>query len=543
MDRNPESDLETLRLIDAAAQGGRLAEAAALADAAIADGLEHPLVFNLAALQLEQRGQAAEAERLLTRAVNIAPRDIGLRNALGLCLLRLERPAEALAQFEVLLELNPSLPYAHASHGNALLALGAIDEAEAGFHRSLAIDPNQGVALAGLAHIASRRGAYPEARAWAERALGMLPGFPDAVMSLAVAELGERKIGQAKQRIQSLLSDSRLAPLEHAYATGVLGDIFDAEDRTTEAFEAYTQCNAELRRIYAGRFGAESSALDYVRSMTGYFERARPQTWTSRAPSGVNRSSPRGHIFLLGFPRSGTTLLEVILEGHPDVTSVEEKESLIDSVREFMRRPGDLERLVQASPAALDSARAAYWRRVASTGVEVADKIFVDKHPLNTLKLPLIARLFPDAKIIFACRDPRDIVLSCFRHRFEMSAAIYELLTLDGAARYYDAVMQLAVRLTGLLPLDVCLVRHEDLVTEFAREMKRICAFLGVEWTPGMKDFAARTKKRGVLTPSTAQLVRGLNTEGLGQWRRYRTQMAPLLAVLDPWVKRFYYDT
>jgi Tfp pilus assembly protein PilF len=543
LDRNPESDLATLRLIDAAAQGGRLAEAAALADAAIADGLEHPLVFNLAALQLEQRGQAAEAERLLQRAVNIAPRDIGLRNALGLCLLRLERPAEALAQFELLLELNPSLPYAHASHGNALLALGAIDQAEADFHRSLAIDPSQGVALAGLAHIASRRGAYPEARAWAERALAMLPGFPDAVMSLAVAELGERKIGQAKQRIQSLLSDSRLAPLEHAYATGVLGDIFDAEDRTTEAFEAYTRCNAELHRIYAGRFGAESSALDYVRSMTGYFERARPQAWASRAPSGANRSSPRGHIFLLGFPRSGTTLLEVILEGHPDVTSAEEKESLIDSVREFMRRPEDLERLVQASPAALDSARAAYWRRVASTGVEAAGKIFVDKHPLNTLKLPLIARLFPDAKIIFACRDPRDIVLSCFRHRFEMSAAIYELLTLDGAARYYDAVMQLAVRLTGLLPLDVCLVRHEDLVTEFAREMKRICAFLGVEWTPGMKDFAARTKKRGVLTPSTAQLVRGLNTEGLGQWRRYRTQMAPLLAVLDPWVKRFYYDT
>jgi tetratricopeptide (TPR) repeat protein len=543
LDRNPESDLATLRLIDAAAQGGRLAEAAALADAAIADGLEHPLVFNLAALQLEQRGQAAEAERLLQRAVNIAPRDIGLRNALGLCLLRLERPAEALAQFELLLELNPSLPYAHASHGNALLALGAIDQAEADFHRSLAIDPSQGVALAGLAHIASRRGAYPEARAWAERALAMLPGFPDAVMSLAVAELGERKIGQAKQRIQSLLSDSRLAPLEHAYATGVLGDIFDAEDRTTEAFEAYTRCNAELHRIYAGRFGAESSALDYVRSMTGYFERARPQAWASRAPSGANRSSPRGHIFLLGFPRSGTTLLEVILEGHPDVTSAEEKESLIDSVREFMRRPEDLERLVQASPAALDSARAAYWRRVASTGVEAAGKIFVDKHPLNTLKLPLIARLFPDAKIIFACRDPRDIVLSCFRHRFEMSAAIYELLTLDGAARYYDAVMQLAVRLTGLLPLDVCLVRHEDLVTEFAREMKRICAFLGVEWTPGMKDFAARTKKRGVLTPSTAQLVRGLNTEGLGQWRRYRTQMAPLLAALDPWVKRFYYDT
>jgi hypothetical protein len=143
---------------------------------------------------------------------------------------------------------------------------------------------------------------------------------------------------------------------------------------------------------------------------------------------------------------------------------------------------------------------------------------------------------------MFACRDPRDIVLSCFRRRFRMSAPIYELLSIEGAARYYDAVMQLLVRLTGSLALEPFLVRHEDLVTEFAREMKRICTFLSLEWSPAMGDFALRTKDRAVLTPSTAQLVRGLNTEGLGQWRRYRTQLAPVLAVLEPWVKRFYYD-
>jgi len=92
------------------------------------------------------------------------------------------------------------------------------------------------------------------------------------------------------------------------------------------------------------------------------------------------------------------------------------------------------------------------------------------------------------------------------------------------------------------LTLDTCLVRHEDLVTEFAREMKRICTYLGLDWVPAMGDFALRTKNRTVLTPSTAQLVRGLNTEGIGQWRRYREQLAPVLAPLDPWVKRFYYD-
>ena len=178
----------------------------------------------------------------------------------------------------------------------------------------------------------------------------------------------------------------------------------------------------------------------------------------------------------------------------------------------------------------------------AGAGVDVSGKMFVDKHPLNTLKLPLIARLFPHAKILFACRDPRDVVLSCFRHRFQMSAPIYELLTLEGAARYYDAVMQLAVCLTSALKLDMCLVRHEDVVTEFMREMRRICAYLGLEWVEAMGDFAKRTSTRAVLTPSTAQLVRGLSTEGLGHWRRYEAQLAPVLPQLDPWVRRFYYD-
>jgi hypothetical protein len=172
----------------------------------------------------------------------------------------------------------------------------------------------------------------------------------------------------------------------------------------------------------------------------------------------------------------------------------------------------------------------------------VAGKIFVDNYALNTLKLPVIACLFPDAKILFASRDPRDVVLSCFRHRFQMNAPNYELLSIESAARYYDAVMRLVIRLNGVLTLDTCLVRHEDLVTEFAREIKRICTFLDLDWVPAMGAFAMRSEDRTGLRASTAQLVRGLNTEGLGQWRRYSSQLAPVLSLLEPWISRFYYS-
>lgn len=539
--RDRDADLASLRAVQDAARRGEFGVAAELAESALDGGLEHPLLYNVVAVELERSGRLPEAERQLRRAVQLAPTDIGSRNALALCLMQLEHPEQALTEFDALLAISPALPYAHASRGNALAALGRVADAESSFQRAVALDPNQGVALAGLARIASGRGAYAEARRHAQKALEVIPRFPPAVMALAAAELGEHRAGHAEAQIRELLGDDRIQPLERALANGQLGDILDAQNRPIEAFSAYLECNDALRTIYARDYAA-SGALDYVHALGKVFEGSASAPWRTRPPGGARQCDAAAHVFLLGFPRSGTTLIEVILEGHPDVVSLEENESLLESVRQYMQRPEDVRRLLAASAAELEGLRASYWQLVAAAGVDVAGKTFVDKHPLNTLKLPLITRLFPDAKILFACRDPRDIVLSCFRHRFHMSAPIYELLSIDGAARYYDAVMTLLLRFTSVLPLDVCLVRHEDLVTEFARELKRICSFLGLESHAGMSDFALRTRNRAVLTPSTAQLVRGLNTEGVGQWRRYRTRLQPVLEILGPWIKRFYYD-
>lgn len=541
MQRDPQDDRAALEAVEAALRAGDHARAAALAQSALATGLEHPLLLNVAALGFERHGRLAEAEALLRRAVEIAPADIGARNAWGLCLLQLERPREALVQFDVLIASKPELPFVHVSRGNALRALGEATQAEASYRRALALDERQALAWSGLAQIAAHRGSYPEARFRAQKALAIVSDLPDALLSLAAAEYGERQLAEAEARIRRLLESGQLTPLQHAHANGLLGDILDAADRRVEAFAAYSACNEALRELYSDRF-AESGALQYVRELTRYFERAPREIWAQRP--GPDSSAPAAirHVFLLGFPRSGTTLLEVILEGHPDVVSLEEKDSMIEAVREFMRDSRGLDRLCRAPPAALEALRRAYWKRIADAGLDVRGKLFLDKYPLNTLKLPLIARLFPDAWILFACRDPRDVVLSCFRHRFQMSAPIYELLSIESAARYYDATMDFAIRMTSLLPIKVCLVRHEDVVTEFAREIKRICDFLGLEWHPGMGDFALRTKERPVLTPSTAQLVRGLNTEGIGHWRRYRPQLGGVMELLEPWVKRFYYD-
>jgi hypothetical protein len=160
---------------------------------------------------------------------------------------------------------------------------------------------------------------------------------------------------------------------------------------------------------------------------------------------------------------------------------------------------------------------------------------------MNTLKLPLIARLFPNAKILFACRDPREVVLACFRRRFKMNAATYELLTVPGAAALYDSVMGFGELMRPAFGAHWQVVRYESLVAEFARETRAICEFLGLEWIAGMDDFATRARERERSTPSTAQLARGLDRTRTVHWKHYSTALEPVLPTLEKWAERFEY--
>jgi hypothetical protein len=123
-----------------------------------------------------------------------------------------------------------------------------------------------------------------------------------------------------------------------------------------------------------------------------------------------------------------------------------------------------------------------------------------------------------------------------------MNPAMYHLLTLEGAASYYDTVMTLSELYREILPLPQHLVRYESLVEDFEGTARAACDFLGLAWDRRLFDFAAKARSRGIATPSAAQVARGLNREGEGVWRRYREQMAPVLPVLEPWVRRFGYE-
>jgi len=533
--------IERLRAVKNSLQLAGVDVAAGLAQDALAHGTSHPFLFNVIALKLEADGRLPDAVAALRRGLDLAPDDVGCLHALGLLMLRLEEPDEARTCFETVIELQPQFAPAQVGLGQALEATGWLPAAEARFNRALSLQPDNLMAAAGLATVLGRRGDHAAARVHAQHVLALQPNYPPAAMVGAEADiaLGDAECAETGMRV--LLQDSRLTDVERSLATGVLGDALDRQCREAEAFDAYAESNRIRRAYYAPRFDA-GGTLQYANELRAWLREHPARDLLSLVPPEVAPQPVRGHVFLIGFPRSGTTLLEQVLASHPFVTALEERETLIDAVRAFMRTPADLARLGLADEAQLAPLRESYWRRVGEAGVVSKGEVFVDKHPLNGLKLPLIARLFPEARIVIALRDPRDVVWSCFRRRFRMSAPYYEFLSLAGAAGLYDAVMEITQGLIPELKLRAHSIRLEALIADFDREAGDVCRFLDLDFSPQMREFAARARERGVATASGAQVARGLNAGGVGEWRRYRAQLAPVLPLLDRWVTRFGYE-
>lgn len=531
-----------MRCVEAALSVNDIPRAIDAAEAAVRDGVRHPLLHNLIAHRLEEQGRLDDSIAELRRGLELAPDDMQLLTTLGFSLIQKEQRSEALDVFDRTAALYPDFPPAHFGRGSALERLGELIGAGAAYERAVALAPDYADAWSGLGDLAERRGAREDAKVMAERALALSPHHLDAQMTLARLANATKDYAGAETRLRAVLADARLTPVAAANARILLGDALDGQGRIADAWAAYTDGNTRLRQLYRPVFeaGGLSSPADAARRLAAEFAETDPTDWIGK-PDAAARGDVQSHSFLFGFARSGTTLLEQILATHPDVIALEERPTLHDTEMDFVTLAGGMQTLAKLDDTALRPYREAYWRRVRGFGVEPAGKAFLDKFPLNTFKIPLIVKLFPDAKLLFALRDPRDVVLSCFRRTFRMNTSMYMFTDIEAAARYYSAVMASAVVYRERLALNLHEVRYEALVDDFEGEARRICDFLGLAWTDELKDFAETSKRRGVATPSAVQVSRGLYRDGMGQWRRYAEQLKAVEPILAPWIERYGY--
>lgn len=519
--------------VEQAVSRGAWDEATAAAGAALKSGVDDPLFHRVLGVRAQAAGRPEAAVAEFEKALEDAPAEPHLLGATGLAMAQAGRPAEALVRLDAAILIAPNEPALHFNRGWALEAMGHLEAARDAYGRAVNIAPGHAQALAHLAVLEGRAGRWDEARRAAEAALAADPNQPSAATTLARAEVEAGETAAAEDRLRRLIAAGP-PPHERAYALGALGDILDAEDRPAEAFDAWSEGAAILRQLHGPRFAGLESAPALVARLQAHFAASAPLA------AGPPASGPaEGHVFVVGFPRSGTTLTGQILARHPRVETLDERETLKDAIARFYGDQEGLAALANADETELAALRDLYWNRVSAAGARPHGRIFVDKLPMNTLGLPIIARLFPAARIVFLRRDPRDVVLSCFRRRFALDPTTLEFLTLAAAAGLYDGVMTLAETFARVVALPWRTQSFEALVGDFDNETRALCDFLGLDWTPDLADFAARAAK--VATPSSAQLARGLSGEGIGVWRRYRDQLEPILPVLAPWATRFGY--
>ncbi|HEX4710759.1 sulfotransferase family protein [Phenylobacterium sp.] len=476
------------------------------------------------------------------RAVEQSPGDAEAWAGLAAALFAARRPEAALAAWDRVLALAPGGPDGLCGKGTVLQSLGRIEEATALYRQALARDPLRFEAAFSLALLAVDAGDWTAAERWAAPLQARHGDLPNLRWLGARVALGRGEFATAHARLLSLLRDARLGPDQRADALLLLGDALDALGRSADAFQAAVAGKGLQRRLYAERARGREGAVGRFERLAAWFRAADPQAWANSPAMTPAPGQAARHVFLVGFPRSGTTLLEQALAGHPDVATLEEAPTLAAAHAEFMGAPQDLERLSKLSADEAAGWRVRYWAEVARHGADAAGRTFIDKAPAGTVDLPLVAKLFPEARILFAIREPRDVVLSCLRNNFQLNAMTYAFTDLQETAACYAGCMALAKVYRAVLRLPWLDVRHEILIDAFEPGLAAICGFLGLELHPAMADVAATARSRPVRTPSAAQVRAGLNSKGVGRWRAYEAELAAVLPVLAPWVERFGYE-
>jgi tetratricopeptide (TPR) repeat protein len=467
--------------------------------------------------------------------------EVGPFAAVAEDLLRQGRGGEALAAWLRTLELDPGFAPGFHGAGVALELMGDELGALASFRHAADIGSGFAQPRGALALSALRERRPTEARLFAEAALACDANDPSARTVLGRLALDGQDPAAALAWLEPAIRRGGATPSRQAASERLAADALDALGRKGEAFDLYAAAAGRLRRLHQRTCGGPSplSGLDLCQALVqGYG--AAPETLWRPAP-GSQGGGEAGHVFVVGFPRSGTTLLEQALAGHPDIVTLEERPTLLPAIERYLDPPTGLGALAELDEAAAEDLRRDYWARVRAFGVEPGGKVFVDKQPFYSLWLPLIVKLFPDARLVIPRRDPRDVVLSCFRRPFRPTPVTWEFLDLERGARVYDAAMRILDLTRARSALPVFDYRHEDLIEDFDGVASALCGFLGLGWHERLRDFAATARSRPVSTPSASQVVRGLNRDGVGAWRPYGDHMDAVQPILEPWVQSLGY--
>jgi len=519
-------------------QAGQADKAAAICRNVLQKQPGQPDALHILGNIAKDRGQLQQALQHFQQGLRVAPGHVHLLNSAGLLFRKMGYVQQALECFEQAIKIDPTYYHGRYNLANLCRAQGDLERAKDLYRQVVKQQSGFADALANLSSVLEEEHQLDEAESLAQKAVKLDRDNYIARVTLANLAKRDQRHDDVLRYVSPLLESGRLSPVNFTVAAGLLAQAQQDLGNYSQAFELYQQANDAFFETHVGAMQGLRSmyAPESLQTLYDFFADRAPMAQTNMQD---NQKSP---VFLVGFPRSGTTLLDQVLSSHSQIAVLEEKENLEDLYMRFPAIPERLQELVSCPDEELQTWRDTYWRRIEDEVGLSNDQMVVDKLPLNTILLPYIKLLFPAAKIIFALRDPRDAVFSCFQQRFGMNQAMFQFLKLETAVRYYDQVMSLAKLYKDRLSIPMHVIRYESVITDFDDQVNGVLEYLGLPWEDGVRDYQSTARQRRISTPSARDVTRPLYASSIGKWRHYREQIGGQFDPLRKWVEYWGYE-
>src|SRR6266404_3907044 len=394
-----------------------------------------------------------------------------------------------------------------------------------------------------LAEISERRAKLEEAHEFVERALKLDASYPPARLVQTRLDRFSGRLVEAESRARALLNGGTSGPW-WAECWYELAEILDRLARYDEAMEALLEAKALVRPAVVQHTATLQRIQARLRALESTITASVLERWTAAAES---LQPLQRFAILCGHPRSGTTLLEQVLDSHPGVLTAEETQILHDEAylplcRGFSPEASVLEVLESAPISRLRQSRANYFRFTElMLGSAVGDQMLVDKNPALSSLIPAAARIFPEAKFLVALRDPRDVCLSCFMQSLSPNPISSSYLSLEGTVTQYLSVMGFWRTLLPRLRNPFLEVRYEELVADLPGVARKTLDFLGIGWDESVLRFDEHARSKPLRSPSYAEVSKPVTKRAVGRWQNYRSHLEPYIARLEPMLKDLGY--
>src|ERR1017187_6837474 len=377
-----------------------------------------------------------------------------------------------------------------------------------------------------------------QARSTVEECLAIDPRDDQALYFQAVLDRRESKLEAAERRLRNLIASEPRHPYVRYACRYELAQVLDRTGRFDEAMRLLHEAKNIVRALTDTELmikGYDQGA-DSARRFTDGLPKNILHTWARFFPERKRITIPP-LAFLGGHPRSGTTLLERILDAHPAVAALDEPTAFLDVLQPEFHKSQNL-----SSPR-INVLRRLYTQALLQElGPGSTGKLLVDKNPSPAARLPLWLRVFPELRVLIALRDPRDVVLSCYFQNIPLNAANVNFLSFEHLVKHYADLMDiwLAVReWEGFAWLEV---RYEDTVAALEKEGRRVTEFLGLAWEAGQARFYEKSRTKQLYSPTYQDVTRPVYSRSVARWRAYEKYLAPILPALEPYCRKFGYD-